>query len=288
MWPCQATGGGSSTITTHHGPDRGGLAGRRVRRRLGTGVRPRHPDRAQRLPGSLLVHDRGRGLSPVPVRRLELAPEVMLKGTSPARSLDRLLIGRAEGVDRFNADVETVLAEARRRSNSDQICVPLSGVDFQGRHRRPVDANGGRRRTAQPSIVRSGRTAPSCSAPPTMPHSRRRRRTSFAALDPDRACCVSSPTAALRYSEKSSASARRPYPLPLADRVTSSSPQIVRNTSAHHHGPPTVPNGVYAGQSLVPTSLNDVQPCGASARCTSISDSHRRASPDSVRPQPVC
>lgn len=67
----------------------------------------------------------------------------MLKGTSPARSLDRLLIGRAEGVDRFNADVETVLAEARRRSNSDQICVPLSGVDFQGRHRRPVDANGG-------------------------------------------------------------------------------------------------------------------------------------------------
>lgn len=63
--------------------------------------------------------------------RRAVGPLMPLKWTYRMDSLDRLLIANAEGVDRFNARSDTVLLEARERTQwHDDIRVPLSGVDY--------------------------------------------------------------------------------------------------------------------------------------------------------------
>lgn len=55
---------------------------------------------------------------------------VLLKWAAPIRSLDRLLIACAEGIDRFNADTTTILKQAHERAQHDEIRIPEPGQDY--------------------------------------------------------------------------------------------------------------------------------------------------------------
>lgn len=60
-----------------------------------------------------------------------LGPDVTLKWSNPVRSLDRLLLAHAEGVDRFNADAVAIRAEAEDRDGfGGGIRVPTPGEDY--------------------------------------------------------------------------------------------------------------------------------------------------------------
>lgn len=62
--------------------------------------------------------------------RSALGPRVLLKWTTPVRSIDVLLLAVAEGMDRFNGDVDSLLDEARSRAESRPMAVPLHGWDY--------------------------------------------------------------------------------------------------------------------------------------------------------------
>ncbi|HEV7146057.1 MAG TPA: hypothetical protein VGN48_03565 [Pedococcus sp.] len=64
------------------------------------------------------------------VLRGALPPEVILKWMQPVRSLDVMLLCIAEGVGRFNADVEHIMATAELRAQSGPLVVPLPGWDY--------------------------------------------------------------------------------------------------------------------------------------------------------------
>jgi deoxyribose-phosphate aldolase len=80
--------------------------------------------------GAVTTGDRA-SMSQVALMRRELGPHVLLRWTTPVRTLDRFLVARAEGVDRFWGDVEKVLDQARERQSwGELIQVPLVGVDY--------------------------------------------------------------------------------------------------------------------------------------------------------------
>lgn len=62
--------------------------------------------------------------------RATLDPHITLKWTRPIRSIDALLLGVAEGGRLFNADVDSLLAEATRRQEWLPLNVPLAGYDY--------------------------------------------------------------------------------------------------------------------------------------------------------------
>jgi deoxyribose-phosphate aldolase len=68
--------------------------------------------------------------SELEVLRGALPPEVILKWMQPVRSLDAMLLCVAEGVGRFNADVEHIMATAQLRAESGPLIVPLPGWDY--------------------------------------------------------------------------------------------------------------------------------------------------------------
>ena len=70
------------------------------------------------------------GLSRVQVMRAALPQQVTLKWTFPVRSLDTMMICLAEGVDRFNGDPESLLADAARRIEVGRLVVPIRGADY--------------------------------------------------------------------------------------------------------------------------------------------------------------
>ena len=80
--------------------------------------------------GGVFFADDRATLTQVGIMRQALPASVLLKWTEPVRSLDRLLLARAEGVDRFNADVEALLAEARERYAWGRIVLPVRGRDY--------------------------------------------------------------------------------------------------------------------------------------------------------------
>lgn len=55
---------------------------------------------------------------------------VLLKWTQPVRSVEMMLVCMALGVNRFNGDVPTLLAEAKHSSQRAPLMLPLHGVDF--------------------------------------------------------------------------------------------------------------------------------------------------------------
>ncbi|HEV7147562.1 MAG TPA: hypothetical protein VGN48_11265, partial [Pedococcus sp.] len=59
-----------------------------------------------------------------------LDPHITLKWTRPIRSIDALLLGVAEGGRLFNADVDSLIAEATRRQEWLPLNVPLPGYDY--------------------------------------------------------------------------------------------------------------------------------------------------------------
>ncbi len=79
--------------------------------------------------GTLYEHGRAR-LSQVQLIRREIGPQVLLKWTAPVRGLDILLLAKAEGVDRFNADATMVLEQAEDLERWGEIRVPVPGVDY--------------------------------------------------------------------------------------------------------------------------------------------------------------
>jgi deoxyribose-phosphate aldolase len=68
--------------------------------------------------------------SELEVLRGALPSEVIVKWMQPVRSLDAMLLCIAEGVGRFNADVEDILATAQLRAQSGPLMVPLPGWDY--------------------------------------------------------------------------------------------------------------------------------------------------------------
>jgi deoxyribose-phosphate aldolase len=48
----------------------------------------------------------------------------------PVRSLDAMLLCVAEGVGRFNADVQHIMATAQLRAQFGPLIVPLPGLDY--------------------------------------------------------------------------------------------------------------------------------------------------------------
>lgn len=59
-----------------------------------------------------------------------LGPDVLLKWTEPVRSLETTLLCIAEGIGRFNADVEQLMAAARRSAAHGPLALPLRGTDY--------------------------------------------------------------------------------------------------------------------------------------------------------------
>jgi deoxyribose-phosphate aldolase len=55
---------------------------------------------------------------------------VPLKWRHPVRSLNVLLLCLAEGMDRFNGDVEQLLAQLREGNRAAPVQVPEPGVDY--------------------------------------------------------------------------------------------------------------------------------------------------------------
>jgi deoxyribose-phosphate aldolase len=62
--------------------------------------------------------------------RAALPREVLLKWTHPVRSLNVLLLCLAEGMDRYNGDVEQLLAQLREPNRAAPVQVPEPGVDY--------------------------------------------------------------------------------------------------------------------------------------------------------------
>lgn len=70
------------------------------------------------------------GLSRIQLMRANLPAEVRLKWALPIRTLDSMMIGIAEGVDVFDGDPTSLLAEAADRISTRPLLVPVRGVDY--------------------------------------------------------------------------------------------------------------------------------------------------------------
>lgn len=68
--------------------------------------------------------------SQIEAMRSTLPFPVLLKWTQPIRSVEMMLVCMALGVNRFNGDIPTLLAEARRSSQYAPLMLPIHGVDF--------------------------------------------------------------------------------------------------------------------------------------------------------------
>jgi deoxyribose-phosphate aldolase len=55
---------------------------------------------------------------------------VLLKWTQPVRSVEMMLVCMALGVNRFNGDIPTLVAEAKRSSQRAPLMLPVYGIDF--------------------------------------------------------------------------------------------------------------------------------------------------------------
>jgi len=62
--------------------------------------------------------------------RTILGPDILLKWTTPVRTIDVLLLGVAEGANRFNGDVQALIQEAENRSQWLPMTVPLPRWDY--------------------------------------------------------------------------------------------------------------------------------------------------------------
>lgn len=62
--------------------------------------------------------------------RATVGPNVLLKWTTPVPSIHVMLLAIAEGVDRFNGDVEELLRKFTREASHGPVSVPLKGVDY--------------------------------------------------------------------------------------------------------------------------------------------------------------
>lgn len=69
-------------------------------------------------------------LSEIEQMRRDLPGDVLLKWTAPVRRVETLLLCIAFGVDRFNADVNPLMASAIRAEWHGPLEVPKPGVDF--------------------------------------------------------------------------------------------------------------------------------------------------------------
>ncbi|WP_457255983.1 hypothetical protein [Pedococcus sp. P5_B7] len=70
------------------------------------------------------------GFTQVEAMRDSLGADVLLKWTQPVRSLETLLLCIAEGIERFNGDVDQLMAAARRSAAAGPLTVPLPGTDY--------------------------------------------------------------------------------------------------------------------------------------------------------------
>ena len=68
--------------------------------------------------------------SQIEAMRHTLSATVLLKWTQPIRSVEMMLVCMALGVNRFNGDVPTLLAEAKRSTQRAPLMLPIYGVDF--------------------------------------------------------------------------------------------------------------------------------------------------------------
>jgi deoxyribose-phosphate aldolase len=75
---------------------------------------------------------RGRrtGLSQVEVIRASVPAGVLVKWTEPIRSLSTVLLCMSMGVDRFNCDVDQILADAKRAEWLTPLTIPVAGIDY--------------------------------------------------------------------------------------------------------------------------------------------------------------
>jgi len=62
--------------------------------------------------------------------RAAVGPDVVIKWTPEVRSVDALLLGVAEGANRFNGDIKALLQQARARGAWIPLTVPVAGVDY--------------------------------------------------------------------------------------------------------------------------------------------------------------
>lgn len=62
--------------------------------------------------------------------RAALPQEVLVKWTSPVRTISTMLLCISMGVDRFNCDVDTMLADATRSEWLGPLLLPIPGVDY--------------------------------------------------------------------------------------------------------------------------------------------------------------
>lgn len=69
-------------------------------------------------------------LTDVQLMRASLPRDVRVKWTEPVRRLDTMLLSMALGVDRFNADVASLMASATRAELSGPLTIPRAGVDY--------------------------------------------------------------------------------------------------------------------------------------------------------------
>ena len=75
---------------------------------------------------------RGRrtGLSQVEAIRASVPPQALVKWTEPIRSLSTMLLCMSMGVDRFNCDVDQILADAKRAQWLAPLTIPVAGADY--------------------------------------------------------------------------------------------------------------------------------------------------------------
>ena len=70
------------------------------------------------------------GLTQVEVIRASVPAEVLVKWTEPIRSLSTMLLCMSMGVDRFNCDVDQILADAKLAEWLAPLTIPVAGVDY--------------------------------------------------------------------------------------------------------------------------------------------------------------
>lgn len=70
------------------------------------------------------------GLSQIETIRAALPPEVLVKWTDPVKAVSTMLLCISLGVDRFNCDVDQLLADAARAEWLAPLTIPAKGLDY--------------------------------------------------------------------------------------------------------------------------------------------------------------
>jgi deoxyribose-phosphate aldolase len=70
------------------------------------------------------------GFRHVTLMREALGAGPLLKWTNPVQSLHVLLLAIAEGVDRFNTDIDGILTDASWQERIAPLTVPLEDLDY--------------------------------------------------------------------------------------------------------------------------------------------------------------